>query len=44
MRLGVDKWGVVEAATDVASIEVNEDNNMSAVQYELVTVDKGDGN
>ncbi|KAL9243800.1 hypothetical protein vseg_017642 [Gypsophila vaccaria] len=37
MRLAVDKWGRVEV-TDPATFEVKEDNNLSLVEYELVTV------
>ena len=39
MRLVVDKWGVVEKAEgDDAKLKVNEDNNLSAIHYELVAV------
>lgn len=37
MRLAVDKWGRVEV-TDPAKFVVKEDNNLSLVEYELVTV------
>ncbi|XP_037405067.1 uncharacterized protein At4g28440-like [Triticum dicoccoides] len=37
MRLAVDKWGRVEA-TEPASFTVNEENNLSQVEYELVNV------
>lgn len=37
MRLAVDKWGRVEV-TEPASFTVKEDNNLSLVEYELVTV------
>ncbi|KAK4745366.1 hypothetical protein SAY87_011678 [Trapa incisa] len=37
MRLAVDKWGRVEV-TEPASFQVNEDNNLSLVEYELVNV------
>ncbi|RWW15576.1 hypothetical protein BHE74_00023810, partial [Ensete ventricosum] len=37
MRLAVDKWGRVEA-TDPADFTVEEDNNLSLVEYELVNV------
>ncbi|GLJ29502.1 hypothetical protein SUGI_0581550 [Cryptomeria japonica] len=37
MRLAVDKWGRVEV-TEPASFTVKEDNNLSAVEYELVSV------
>ncbi|CAN0853152.1 Uncharacterized protein At4g28440 [Linum grandiflorum] len=37
MRLTVDKWGRIEV-TEPAKFAVNEDNNLSLVEYELVTV------
>ncbi|KAH7860107.1 hypothetical protein Vadar_009415 [Vaccinium darrowii] len=37
MRLAVDKWGRVEV-TEPGSFEVKEDNNLSLVEYELVSV------
>ncbi|XP_004304612.1 PREDICTED: uncharacterized protein At4g28440-like [Fragaria vesca subsp. vesca] len=37
MRLAVDKWGRVEVA-EPGSFNVKEDNNMSSVEYELVSV------
>ncbi|KAG2319358.1 hypothetical protein Bca4012_054389 [Brassica carinata] len=37
MRLGVDKWGRIEA-TEPASFNVKEDNNLSLVEYELINV------
>ncbi|KAL6521763.1 hypothetical protein OROGR_018332 [Orobanche gracilis] len=37
MRLAVDKWGRVEV-TEPASFTVKEENNLSLVEYELVTV------
>ncbi|KAJ6833789.1 uncharacterized protein M6B38_338830 [Iris pallida] len=37
MRLAVDKWGRVEV-TEPASFSVKEDNNLSLVEYELVSV------
>lgn len=37
MRLAVDKWGRVEAA-EPADFTVKEDNNLSLVEFELVTV------
>lgn len=40
MRLAVDKWGKLEKAPTPASFEVNEKNNLSAVEYELVNVDE----
>lgn len=37
MRLAVDKWGRIEV-TEPATFTVKEDNNLSLVEYELVTV------
>lgn len=37
MRMSVDKWGRIEV-TDPVSFEVNRDNNLSLVEYEVVTV------
>lgn len=37
MRLAVDKWGRVEVA-EPANFAVTENNNLSLVEYELVTV------
>lgn len=37
MRLAVDKWGRVEVK-EPSSIIVKEDNNLSLVEYELVSV------
>ncbi|XWS39434.1 hypothetical protein CRYUN_Cryun18bG0053800 [Craigia yunnanensis] len=37
MRLAVDKWGRIEV-TGAAKFAVKEDNNLSLVEYELVTV------
>lgn len=37
MRLAVDKWGHVEVS-EPASFSVNEDNNLSLIEYELVNV------
>ncbi|RZR99479.1 hypothetical protein BHM03_00029035 [Ensete ventricosum] len=37
MRLAVDKWGRVEV-TEPADFAVNEENNLSMVEYELVNV------
>ncbi|KAK4361134.1 hypothetical protein RND71_020086 [Anisodus tanguticus] len=39
MRLAVDKWGRVEVA-DPATFVVNEENNLSLVEYELVNVEE----
>jgi len=38
MRLAVDKWGKLERATEPASFEVNTSNDLSTIEYELVTV------
>ena len=40
MRLAVDKWGKLEKAPEPATFEVNEINNLSALEYELVNVDE----
>lgn len=37
MRLAVDKWGRIEV-TEPANFTVKEDNNLSAVEYELVNI------
>ncbi|KFK42725.1 ob-fold nucleic acid binding domain-containing protein [Arabis alpina] len=37
MRMAVDKWGLIEV-TNPVSFEVNQDNNLSLVEYELVIV------
>jgi replication factor A1 len=39
MRLVVDKWGKIEPAKEPLNFEVNKDNNLSNVEYELVTVE-----
>eukprot|EP00245_Coleochaete_scutata_P006515 TRINITY_DN20987_c0_g1_i1.p2 TRINITY_DN20987_c0_g1~~TRINITY_DN20987_c0_g1_i1.p2 ORF type:complete len:136 (-),score=28.54 TRINITY_DN20987_c0_g1_i1:796-1203(-) len=38
MRLAVDKWGLVEVSPKAAAFEAKEDNNLSLVEYELVTI------
>lgn len=38
MRLAVDKWGLIEVVEEPADFKVNEDNNMSEIEYELVNV------
>ncbi|AQK97958.1 Uncharacterized protein Zm00014a_027812 [Zea mays] len=38
MRLAVDKWGIVKAAESSAEWTVKEDNNLSLIEFELVTV------
>ncbi len=42
MRLAVDRWGKVEPSTETAKFEVNSNNNLSNVEYELVTVNEND--
>ncbi|XP_072960737.1 uncharacterized protein At4g28440-like [Typha angustifolia] len=37
MRLAVDKWGRIEV-TDPADFSVKEDNNLSLIEFELVSV------
>ncbi|CAH8313440.1 unnamed protein product [Eruca vesicaria subsp. sativa] len=37
MRMAVDKWGLIQV-TDPVSFEVNRQNNLSLVEYELVIV------
>jgi replication factor A1 len=37
MRLSVDKWGKIEPAKPGTKIHVNESQNRSTVEYELVT-------
>jgi len=36
MRLGVDRWGKIESTMD-SGIQVNTENNLSTIEYELVT-------
>ncbi len=38
MRLAVDRWGKIEVNNEPAKFEVNTTNNLSQVEYELVTV------
>jgi len=38
MRLAVDKWGKVEVSPEPATFEINNTNNLSTIEYELVTV------
>uniref|UniRef100_A0A452XHK7 Single-stranded DNA binding protein Ssb-like OB fold domain-containing protein n=5 Tax=Triticinae TaxID=1648030 RepID=A0A452XHK7_AEGTS len=38
MRLAVDKWGTLKAAESPADFKVKEDNNVSLVEFELITV------
>lgn len=37
MRLAVDRWGRIEV-TEPASFSVKEDNNLSLIEFEQVTV------
>ncbi|KAG7591029.1 Nucleic acid-binding OB-fold [Arabidopsis thaliana x Arabidopsis arenosa] len=37
MRMVVDRWGRIEV-TDPVSFEVNRGNNLSLIEYELVTI------
>ncbi|XP_060187014.1 uncharacterized protein At4g28440-like [Lycium barbarum] len=39
MRLAVDKWGRVEV-TEPADFDVNQENNLSLVEYELVNIEE----
>ncbi|CAN4084101.1 unnamed protein product [Withania somnifera] len=39
MRLAVDKWGRIEVA-EPATFVINEENNLSLVEYELVNVEE----
>lgn len=41
MRLAVDRWGRVEVAEEPADFTVKEDNNLSLIEYELVTLVDG---
>eukprot|EP01006_Ploeotia_vitrea_P035833 TRINITY_DN65940_c10_g5_i1.p1 TRINITY_DN65940_c10_g5~~TRINITY_DN65940_c10_g5_i1.p1 ORF type:complete len:176 (+),score=95.44 TRINITY_DN65940_c10_g5_i1:71-529(+) len=36
MRLSVDKWGVIERASEPATFAINKENDLSQVEYELV--------
>jgi replication factor A1 len=38
IRLIVDKWGLVEEETDGVEIQPKEDNNLSEVEYELISI------
>ncbi|KAL6607737.1 hypothetical protein ACP70R_040800 [Stipagrostis hirtigluma subsp. patula] len=38
MRLAVDRWGIVKAAESPAEFTVKEDNNLSLIEFELMTV------
>jgi len=40
MRLAVDKWGKIESSNEPANYQPNTDNNLSNIEYELVTVDE----
>jgi len=39
MRLAVDRWGRVEVAEEPTDITVKDDNNLSLIEYELVSVE-----
>eukprot|EP01102_Stenamoeba_stenopodia_P005654 TRINITY_DN1639_c0_g1_i1.p2 TRINITY_DN1639_c0_g1~~TRINITY_DN1639_c0_g1_i1.p2 ORF type:complete len:148 (-),score=28.18 TRINITY_DN1639_c0_g1_i1:40-483(-) len=39
MRLAVDKWGLIKTAPEPATFDVLTTNDLSSVEYELVTVD-----
>ena len=38
MRLAVDKWGLLQKCEEEVDWDVNKDNDLSAVEYELVAV------
>jgi len=40
MRLTVDKWGLIQSAPEPATFKVNDTNNLSQVEYELVNVNE----
>ena len=40
MRLAVDKWGKIESYKPPKQFEALKDNNLSLVEYELVTVNE----
>jgi replication factor A1 len=39
MRLGVDKWGLIEPAKEELKEDINTAENLSETEYELVSVD-----
>ena len=39
MRVAVDKWGLIEKAAQPITGNINESNNLSATEYELVNLD-----
>lgn len=39
MRLAVDRWGRVDVAEEPIDITVKDDNNLSLIEYELVSVE-----
>jgi len=43
MRLAVDKWGKLEKASESETFDVKTDNDVSAVEYELVKAPGDDG-
>eukprot|EP01115_Flamella_aegyptia_P007100 TRINITY_DN2958_c0_g1_i1.p1 TRINITY_DN2958_c0_g1~~TRINITY_DN2958_c0_g1_i1.p1 ORF type:complete len:132 (+),score=25.57 TRINITY_DN2958_c0_g1_i1:188-583(+) len=38
MRIVVDKWGLIEESNENYNMEVNIENNLSEVEYELVPI------
>lgn len=38
MRLVVDKWGKIQESPENFNFEVNTKNDLSAVEYELITI------
>lgn len=38
MRLAVDKWGIVKAAESPSELTVKEDNNLSLIEFEMITL------
>ncbi|CEL94242.1 unnamed protein product [Vitrella brassicaformis CCMP3155] len=41
IRLEVDKWGKIVQAEEEAKFEINEGNDVSSTEYELVTINEG---
>ncbi|KNA23574.1 hypothetical protein SOVF_023790 [Spinacia oleracea] len=41
MRLAVDRWGRIDVETELPDFTVKEDNNLSLIEFELVTVVDG---
>ncbi|PRP80752.1 hypothetical protein PROFUN_11492 [Planoprotostelium fungivorum] len=40
MRLAVDKWGKIENSPEAFHFQVNANNNLSHIEYELVSVEE----